>query len=269
MIARRGQSWLMSRERRTRDGGVVVIENDITELKKVDIAKDEFLATVSHELRTPLTSIRSALAILEADKFATLPDGLHRLVELAQRNCARLMRIVNDLLDVAKITAGGLNLDLQQTALAAILEQTLESRRIGPGASNVRLEMSDRAKAVRLLADPFRIQQALDNLLSNALKFSAEDAPIDLVAECRDDVVRVSVKDCGVGIPKDFQEHVFEAFTQADSSSTRQRGGAGLGLRIAKTIVEAHHGTIGFSSTEGQGTTFYFDLPLDPQVSVR
>src|SRR5436853_3437271 len=104
----------MSRARRTREGGIVVIESDITELKKVDIAKDEFLATVSHELRTPLTAIRSTLVILEADKLASLPDNLHKLVELAQRNCARLMRIVDDLLDVAKITAGGLNLDMQQ-----------------------------------------------------------------------------------------------------------------------------------------------------------
>jgi signal transduction histidine kinase/DNA-binding response OmpR family regulator len=177
-----------------------------------------------------------------------------------------VMRIVDDLLDVAKITAGGLNLDLQQTALASILEQTLESRRLGPGVSNVRLEMSDQAKGVRVMADPFRIQQAIDNLLSNAMKFSAADSPIDLTAECRDDVVRVSVKDRGVGIPKAFQGDVFGAFTQADSSSTRQRGGAGLGLRLAKTIVEAHHGKIGFSSTEGKGTIFYFDLPLEGEA---
>jgi signal transduction histidine kinase len=244
----------------------VVIESDVTDLKKVDVAKDEFLATVSHELRTPLTSIRSALAFLEADSKDPRPDKLLKLFGLAQRNCARLLRIVDDLLDVAKISAGNLKLDLQQTALAAILEQTLESRRIAPGTSNIRLEISDEAMDVRLMADPLRIQQVLDNLLSNAMKFSAEDAPIYLTADRCDDVVRVSVKDRGVGIPKSFQGKVFDAFTQADSSSSRQRGGAGLGLRIAKTIVEAHRGKIAFSSTEGEGTTFYFDLPLEAKA---
>jgi signal transduction histidine kinase len=262
-VLRLGDTWLMSRKRRTHDGGVVVTESDITDLKKVDVAKDEFLATVSHELRTPLTSIRSALGILEADRLATLPDELHKLVTLAQRNCGRLMRIVDDLLDVAKIAAGELKLELRQTALASMLEQTVESRRLGSGASNIRLEITDEARDIRLMADPVRIQQALDNLLSNAMKFSAEDAPIDLIADCREHVVRLSVKDSGVGIPKSFQGKIFDAFTQADSSSTRQRGGTGLGLRIAKTIVEAHRGKIGFSSTEGKGTVFFIDLPLD------
>jgi len=260
-VLNRGDSWLMARARRTGDGGIVVIETDVTELKKLDIAKDEFLATVSHELRTPLTSIRSALAFLDADKQPS-PGNQRRLLELAQRNCARLMRIVDDLLDVARIAAGGLKLDLQRTALASILEQMLEGR-IGDGASNIRLEISEAARDAQVMADPFRIQQALDNLLSNAVKFSAAGDPIDLTADCCNDVVRVSIRDRGVGIPESFQERAFDAFTQADSSAARQQGGTGLGLRIAKTIVEAHRGTIGFSSAEGKGTVFYIDLPLE------
>jgi signal transduction histidine kinase/CheY-like chemotaxis protein len=260
-VQRRGDTWLMSRARRTREGGFVVIETDITELKKVDMAKDEFLATVSHELRTPLTSIRSALGFLE--NAGAAPDNRQKLVALAQRNCARLMRIVDDLLDVAKISANGLKLDLQPTLLAAMLEQTLESRRIASEVSNIHLEISEEARDVRLLADSLRIQQVVDNLLSNAMKFSAPDAPIEVIADRHGDVVRVSVKDRGVGIPKAFESRVFDAFTQADSSSTRLQGGAGVGLHIAKMIVEAHRGTIGFTSTEGKGTVFYIELPLE------
>lgn len=267
IVQRIGDVWLMSRARRTRDGGVVVIETDITELKKVDVAKDEFIATVSHELRTPLTSIRSSLTFLEAGKPTQLPGSQHKLIDLAQRNCARLMRIVDDLLDVARINSGGLKLELRQIELAAILEQVLENRRLGPGQSDIRLTVTEEARDMRLLADPHRIQQVLDNLLSNAVKFSLDDTPIDLMADRREDVVRISVKDRGVGIPKAFEGQVFDAFTQADSSSTRQRGGAGLGLRIAKTIVEAHRGTIGFSSVEGQGTEFYVELPLGTEIA--
>jgi signal transduction histidine kinase len=259
-IRRLGDTWLMSRVRRTRDGAILVIETDITELKRVDVAKDELIATVSHELRTPLTSIRGALAALGVDGVTSQPNNRGKMLALAERNCTRLMRIVDDLLDVAKIAADGMKLDLQSVSLAALLQQTVEQR--GSSAPNVRLVVSDCTRNVQLIADPLRIQQAIDNLISNAAKFSNEGSPIDLTLDRHEEFLRVSVKDNGVGIPESFHGRLFEAFTQANSSSTRLKGGAGLGLHLVKKIVDAHFGKIGFASTEGRGALFYIDLPL-------
>jgi signal transduction histidine kinase len=239
------------------------VEERTCELTKTAQSRDEFLANVSHELKTPLTSIRAAIAFLggEKAKDGALPNSVDKAFDIAHRNCERLTRIVNDIMDVASIRAGHLDLDLELTELQPILNQACESQHIGAAAANVNVEFADRTKGIHVVADHFRIQQVLKILLSNAIKFSTENARIDLTLDMHDEYLRVSVIDCGIGIPKDFQRHVFQPFTQADSSSTRQRGGAGLGLSIAKSIVEAHRGTIGFFSVEGKGTTFYFDLP--------
>lgn len=261
-IQSRGQRWWMSSARQTREGDVVVIETDITELKKADIAKDEFLAKVSHELRTPLTPIHGALALMRSGKIAHLPEKLDELTEMASRNCTRLMSIVNDLLDFTRISSGRFSLDSGMVQLQPFLEQVVENKRIGSAPPIIKLTVDPRAKDAKLEADPLRIQQVLDNLLSNAMKFTDPGDQIEVNVDRRDQSLRISVVDHGPGIPKDFRDRVFEAFAQADSSSTRRKGGVGLGLSICKSIVEAHGGKIGFSSEEGHGTTFYFDLPL-------
>jgi signal transduction histidine kinase len=239
------------------------VEERTCELTKAAKSRDEFLATVSHELKTPLTSIRAAIAFLGAGKAkdGALSNSVDKAFDLAHRNCERLTQIVSDLMDVASIRAGHLDLDLRLTELQPILNQACERQHIGAAAANVNVEFADRAKGVHVVADHFRIRQVLGILLSNAAKFSDEEARIDLTVDMHDEYVRVSVIDCGIGIPKNFRSHVFQPFTQADSSSTRQRGGAGLGLSIAKSIVVAHRGAIGFFSVEGKGATFYFDLP--------
>jgi len=261
-IQMRDQKWLMSTERRTPDGGVVVIETDITELKKAEIARYEFLAKVSHELRTPLTPIHGALTLMKSGKVAHLSGRLEDLIDLASRNCTRLMSIVNDLLDFTRISAGRFSLNATTVELQPFLEQVVETRRIAPDAPDIALSISPRAKGVELEADPLRIQQVLDNLLTNAIKFTDAGGRIEVNVDRHGGALRVSVADHGPGIPKDFQKHVFEVFTQADSSSARGKSGVGLGLSICKSIIEAHGGRIGFTSKEGQGTTFYFDLPL-------
>jgi len=252
----------MMTERRTPEGDIVVVKTDVTELKRSTKAANGFLATLSHELRTPVTSIRNALSFLTADNLNAAPSSGSELIELAAHNCSRLARTIDDLLDLARIDSGGLALNFQLTELQPILEQALESKDIIANIANLRLNVTDRAKGVRLLADPFRIQQVIDNLLLNAAVFSDGHAQIDLVADRRDHIIRVSIVEHGHGIPKALQDHIFKIFDQTIPLSIRQRGRSRLGLAIARAIVEAHQGTLSVSSIEGQGTTFYFELPL-------
>jgi signal transduction histidine kinase len=252
----------MSSERRTREGGVVVIETDITELKKADIAKDEFLAKVSHELRTPLAPIHGALLLIASGKVAELPPKLSELVDLARRNCLRLMSIVNDLLDFTRISSGRFRLDRRVVELEPFLEQVMANKRLGATPPSITLKVGPGARDAKLEVDPLRIQQVLDNLLSNAIKFTDPGDHIDVTVDRQSGSLRIAVIDHGPGIPPDFQDKLFEAFAQADSSSTRRQGGVGLGLSISKSIVEAHGGKIGLASTEAQGATFYFELPM-------
>jgi signal transduction histidine kinase len=261
-IQMRGPKWLMSTERRAPEGGVVVIETDITELKQAEIARYEFLAKISHELRTPLTPIHGALALMKSGKVAHLSGRLEDLIDLASRNCTRLMSIANDLLDFARISAGRFSLDPAMVELQPFLEQVVETRRIAPDAPAIELNVSLRANGAELEADPLRIQQVLDNLLTNAIKFTDAGGRIEVNVDRHDGALRVSVVDHGPGIPEGFHKHIFEVFAQADPSSARGKGGVGLGLSICKSIIEAHGGRIGFTSKEGEGTIFYFELPL-------
>jgi signal transduction histidine kinase len=249
-------------ERGTPEGDVVVVKTDVTELKRSSKAANGFLATLSHELRTPVTSMRNTLSLLIADNLKTSPSSGSELFELAARNCSRLVQTLDDLLDLARIDSGSLALNFQPTELQPILEQTLQSKDTIANIANLRLNITDRAKGVRLLADPSRIQQVISNLLLNAAVFSDGHAQIDLVADRRDDVIRVSIVEHGHGIPKALQDRIFNIFDQTIPLSIRQRGRNRLGLAIARAIVEAHQGTLSVSSVEGQGTTFYFELPL-------
>ncbi len=201
-IQRRGETWLMSSERRTREGGVVLIETDITQLKIVEAAKDQFLAMVSHELRTPLTPIHGALALIGSGKLAELPDSVASLIQVASRNCERLMSIVNDLLDVTRISIGTFSLASRRTVVVPFLEQIVDNKRIGPEARDIELSIDPRAMDIEIDADPLRIQQVLDNILSNAIKFADPDAPISVTIERHDEWLRISVVDRGQGIAK-------------------------------------------------------------------
>jgi signal transduction histidine kinase/CheY-like chemotaxis protein len=262
-------SWVMMTERRTPQGDIAVVKTDVTKLKLSSRAADGFLATVSHELRTPVTSIRNALSFLTADDLNGSPNGGSELLELAARNCSRLARTIDDLLDMARIDSGNFTLNLRLTELQPILEQTLESKGTIANIANLRLKITDGAKGVRLLADPFRIQQVIDNLLLNAAIFSDGHAQIDLVADRRDNVIRVSIVEHGHGIPKPLQDRIFKIFAQTIPLSIHQRGASRRGLTIAKAIVEAHQGKLGVSSVEGQGTTFYFELPLALDLGLK
>ena len=234
--------------------------HDISMRKKVEQMKDEFIATASHELRTPLTSMRVSLSLLAQGAVAELDPDVQELVGIAHRHCERLVRLVNDMLDIQKIEAGGLQLNKRRELLLPLVQEALAAMRGFGQERQIALECECPGGCADLSAelDYDRLLQVLTNLLSNAIKFSPADSHVAVRLEQRGDAVRISVQDHGSGIPQDFRERMFQRFAQAGSA-----GGSGLGLSICKGIVEEHGGLISFTSVEGAGTTFHVDLPVD------
>lgn len=238
---------------------------DITARKEADRLKNEFVSMVSHELRTPLTSISGSLRLISAQ--GNVPDPTLRLLDIASRNSDRLVRLINDLLDVQKIEAGKLKLEVQTKPLADLLRDTIEANQSYGGARGILLCLRQAAPDVRVSVDPDRFMQIMANLISNAMKFSPEQGTVEVSAvERQNRTVRIAVTDYGPGIPASLHASLFGRFVQADSSTTRKQEGTGLGLNITKSLVELHGGRLGFETEEGVGTTFYFDLPLEAAV---
>lgn len=235
---------------------------DITERKRVEMLKNEFISMVSHELRTPLTSINGALGLLVGGAVGQLPEQVKSMLDIAYKNSKRLALLINDLLDMEKLSSNKVHLDFQEQLLMPVVEQAMESVLAYAEQFDVRLELIARADDCRVNIDAVRLQQVLCNFLSNAVKFSPIGAQVDVAVYQRKNWARVEVIDRGSGVPDEFRSRIFQKFSQADSSDTRQKGGTGLGLAISKELVERMSGTIGFESTPGQGATFYFCLPV-------
>jgi PAS domain S-box-containing protein len=234
---------------------------DISERKRMDRLKDEFVSTVSHELRTPLTSISGSLGLLLGGVAGTLPDGAVRLLSIAHSNSKRLVRLINDILDIEKIESGQVAFNFKRIDVRALAEQVIEANRGYADGFGVRIRLDAASQAAEVAADPDRLEQVITNLLSNAIKFSPRGGEVVVTTEQRDDSVRVSVRDHGGGIPAEFKLHVFEKFAQADATDARQKGGTGLGLSIVREIVVRLGGRVAFADADGGGTVFYVDLP--------
>jgi len=234
---------------------------DITELKRIDRMKTEFVSTVSHELRTPLTSIRGSLGLIAGGVAGELPEAVKNLVDIAKNNCDRLIRLINDMLDVEKIESGTMHLILQVVDIRPLLQQALAANQGFAGQHRVTtlLQVPDEPLQVRIDSD--RLSQVLTNLLSNACKFSPPEGAVEVRVSRVGQQVRVEVADHGPGIAEEFKSRIFQKFSQADSSDTRQKGGTGLGLSISKALIETMGGQIGFNSEAGAGTTFFFEIP--------
>jgi len=246
------------------------IVRDITERKRVERLKSEFVSTVTHELRTPLTSIMGSLALLRSGALGTLGDKAKRMVTLAHDNGERLVNLINDILDIDKIEAGALEFNLTDANLRDLIKQAAAETGSYAEQHDVRIVVNKIPKDIVVETDPDRFQQVMRNLLSNAAKFSPKGGEVVVSAGMKGHTVRVSVADHGPGIPPEFQKHIFQKFAQADSSDKRAKGGTGLGLSISKSIIDRLGGQIGFESTPGVGTTFYFELPASgiiPQFS--
>ncbi len=238
------------------------IVRDITERKRIEQLKSEFVSTVSHELRTPLTSIRGALGLLAGGRVGEMSTKAGEMVNIALNNSERLVRLINDILDVEKIRSGKLDFQIKELDLAEVVAEAVEANQGFALAHDTSIVHAGDLRSVRVHADRDRLAQVLANLLSNAAKFSPEGEDIEISMDITADRARVAVRDRGPGVPEEFRERLFERFTQADASDSRRNTGTGLGLNIAKAIVERMGGTIGFEDADGGGTRFFFELPV-------
>ncbi|MGP9800713.1 ATP-binding protein [Rheinheimera sp. NSM] len=233
------------------------------ELKRLDKLKDEFIATVSHELRTPLTAIRGAIGLI-AQKVVTPDTAVYaNMLQTAQSNSERLAQLINDLLDLQKFAAGNFTLNLVKVNLSELAQQAVSAMQ--PYAARFKINLvfePGTSEALWVQADTLRLRQVMDNLISNAVKFSPPDSVVVVRLSSNEQDVRFEVEDCGAGIPAAFQSRIFQKFSQADSSDSRLKEGTGLGLAISKKIIENHQGQISFNTTPGEGSIFWFKLAL-------
>ncbi len=235
------------------------VAHDVTARKAIDRLRQEVMQMVSHDLRTPLATIGNVLSILEDGRVGELPEKGHELVTMAQRNVERMLGLVNDLLEVEKMKAGMLKLELDDTELSDVFEEALHSVSSWAQEHKVRIEYIPTTLSV--FADESRLVQVLVNLLANAVKFSPSGKRVLLNASEAYDYIEVTVRDEGRGIPENQRELIFERFQQVRMTDGANHGGTGLGLAICKAIVERHGGTIRVESEEGLGSTFAFRIP--------
>lgn len=234
---------------------------DITERKEVERMKNEFVSVVSHELRTPLTSIVGSLGLVAGGVSGELPEQARALIGIAHNNSERLVRLINDILDIEKIESGKMQFNPEVVSLYPLLEQALLANQGYAAKFGVRLVLAPGAPEAMVLADPDRLMQVVTNLLSNAVKYSPRDGTVEVSLSGRGERLRVEVADHGPGIPEEFRSRIFGKFAQADSSDIRIKGGSGLGLSISKAIIERSGGEVGYVSEAGRGATFWFELP--------
>ena len=248
--------------------GLVNCFRDITDRRQIENLKNEFVSTVSHELRTPLTAIRGALGLLEAGIVGVLPEQAKEFITISRTNCERLIRLVNDILDLEKLEAGRVELSPRPLEAKALIEAALSNVR--PLAEPALVSLVSRVAVPSVFADEDRLIQVITKLMSNAVKFSPSDEQVELdVTPGARGGVRVEVRDRGPGIPPSARHKLFRRFQQLDQSDSRPKGGTGLGLAICKAIIEQHHGSIGADERDGGGTTFWLELPSAPTAWSR
>jgi len=238
----------------------VGIQNDVSARKEAERRVSEFYSVISHELRTPLTSINGALRVIEDGSSGRVNAGVMKMVKIALGNSDRLMRLISDILDLKKIEAGKFKLNLQKLPPSTVIDTVVEA--LKPLADEKKITLVKEVHTNQtLLFDPDRVVQILNNLTTNAIKYSPIGGDIVLKVERpSSDSTRFAVIDKGSGIPQEEMAKLFGRFQQVDSSDKRPNGGTGLGLFISKSLVELHGGHIGVESAPGLGSTFWFEI---------
>ena len=237
------------------------LELEASERDRLDRMKDEFVLTASHELRSPLTSVQGFAELLMMDRDSLSPRQVET-VQIILDNCRHLVRLLNDLLDLARSDAGRLTIRARPTQLTPLIEDVVRTMRAQTDANRQTLIERIDPQLPLVEVEPDRIRQILVNLVTNAHEYSPDEATIEVIARVADHVVQIDVTDNGPGIPAAQAEHIFERFTRGDAGLTQRVGGTGLGLAISKSLVELHGGTIEVDSVEGRGSTFTVRLPL-------
>ena len=242
------------------------VMHDISVRREVERMKSEFVSTISHELRTPLTSISGSLALISGGAVGETPPKVARLVGIARQNAERLIRLINDILDLEKAEAGKLDFQLHVRSLRSVVGEVAEFNRGFAQSLGIAIELQEGDDA-DVLIDSDRLTQVLTNLISNASKFSPPGGVVRIRIDRETSGVRVTVSDTGPGIAPEFRGRIFHKFAQGDASDSRAKGGTGLGLSIAKTLTEKLGGHIGFDSVPGEGANFYIVLPIHGQAT--
>lgn len=245
----------------SREPVIWLIIEDISEQKKIERMKNDFISTVSHELRTPLTSISGSLGLLANNAAGELPEGMEKLITIAHRNSLQLTHLINDLLDIDKLVAGKMPFHMEPISVPQWLKDSIENISQFASQRNVELDLAPPPE-LQVNADRQRLDQALNNLLSNAIKFSPSGATVSVSVDQHKHLLRVYVRDEGEGVPPDFHQRIFQKFSQADSSSRRKKGGTGLGLAITRELMKQMGGAVGYESNPGEGATFWLELPI-------
>jgi PAS domain S-box-containing protein len=240
---------------------LVAVVRDASERKRVEQLKSEFVSTVSHELRTPLTSISGSLGLLSGGAAGALSETAQRLISIAHRNSQRLIRLINDILDLEKIEAGKLAFTRAPVSVHDLAVEAMDANQAYAQTHGIELILKATPGDTTVVGDRDRLMQVVTNLLSNAIKFSPRGEKVEMCVGRNGDTVRLTVADHGPGIPDEFRPRMFTRFAQADSSDARGKGGTGLGLAVAKEIVEHHSGHLTFVTEIGRGTAFHVDLP--------
>lgn len=247
--------------------GSVVVFRDVTERRAIDRLKSEFVSTVSHELRTPLTSIRGALGLLGSGLLGPLHEKGRRMLEIAVSNTDRLVRLINDILDLERIGSGAV--ELARTDVDANTVMVQASQGLQAMADEAGVDLLVTPASGMLLGDSDRIIQTLTNLIGNAIKFSPAGTTVTVSGTAREADFVFCVADQGRGVPEEKLETIFERFSQVDASDSRDKGGTGLGLAICKTIVQAHGGRVWAEKNEPAGSRFQFTIPLTTQPAIE
>jgi PAS domain S-box-containing protein len=268
MLGRRSQDnnfpieFQLSSIKRKQEKMYIAVIRDLSERKRLERLKNDFISTTSHELRTPLTSILGALKLLESGALGILSDATTKLVRIANQNGNKLALLINDLLDMDKLLSGKMQFNLEEQPLLPLVTQAIENIEAYAQEYQVHVGLDCSDESIGVNVDTQRLQQVLTNLLSNAAKFSPQGGLVAVHVRRVHNIVRIEIIDNGMGISPEAQANLFSKFYQVDSSSTRKAGGTGLGLAISKELIAGMKGTIGVNSQLGKGSCFYLELPI-------